>query len=70
MNGHTYIHTRRRICYCYISSVNRVLYLAKLYSMMVVFKTDMGLMFQKYTSEGCEISEPNVIGLAEDVETA
>ena len=38
--------------------------------MMVVLKTDMGLMFQKYTSEGCEISEPNVIGLAEDVETA
>ena len=41
-----------------ISSVNRVLSLAKLYSMMVVFKTDMGLIFQKYTSEGCEISEP------------
>jgi len=28
------------------------------------------LMFQKYTSEGCEIPEPNVIGLVEDVETA
>ena len=36
-----------------------MLSLAKLY--IVVFKTDMmmmGLIFQKYTSEGCEISEP------------
>ena len=52
------IHTRKRICYCCISSVNRAL-LAKLY--IVVFKPDMmmmGLMIQKYTSEGCEISEP------------
>ena len=50
------IHTRRRLSLYFVCKPCALP--CKVRTMMVVFKTDMGLIFQKYTSEGCEILEP------------